>query len=148
MLPAGEAEASMAETITVETRVAAPIEEVWRAWNTPEDIKSWNAASEDWRTTSSTVDLRVGGAFSFRMEAKDGSAGFDFAGVYTEVVPRKLIASAMGDRTLRVEFLEGEDGVVVRETFDSEPTHSIEQQRAGWQSILDRFKRHVETGRT
>ena len=76
--------------ITVETTVAAPIEDVWRAWTTPEDIKRWNAASDDWHTTAATVDLRVGGRFSSRMEAKDGSMGFDFAGTYTEVVPHEL----------------------------------------------------------
>ena len=81
--------------ITVETTVAAPIEEVWRAWTTPDDIKQWNAASDDWHTTAATVDLRVGGPFSSRMEAKDGSMGFDFAGTYTKVVPHELIECTM-----------------------------------------------------
>ena len=130
--------------ITVETTVAAPVEEVWRAWTTPEDIKRWNAASDDWHTTASTVDLRVGGQFSSRMEAKDGSMGFDFAGTYTKVVPHELIECAFGDRTMVVEFLKAGDRVTVRETFDAEETHSTEQQRAGWQAILDRFARHVE----
>ena len=130
--------------ITVETTVRAPIAEVWRAWTSPDDIKQWNAASADWHTTEASVDLRAGGAFSSRMEAKDGSMGFDFAGTYTNVVPNQLIESAFGDRTMRVEFSEGEGGVTVRETFDAESTHSVEQQRAGWQAILDNFARHVE----
>lgn len=130
--------------ITVETTVAAPIGEVWRAYTTPEDIKQWNAASDDWHTTAAVVDLRVGGAFSSRMEAKDGSAGFDFAGTYTNIVKHALIEYTFGDRTAQVEFADGPEGVRVRVTFDSEPTHSIEQQRDGWQAILDRFARHVE----
>ncbi len=130
--------------ITVETQVAAPIEEVWRAWTTPEDIKQWNAASDDWHTTAATVDLREGGEFSSRMEAKDGSAGFDFAGTYTRVVPHELIEFAFGDRAARVEFLQADGGVLVRETFDAETTYTPEQQQAGWQAILDNFARHVE----
>ncbi|MEX8500219.1 SRPBCC family protein [Leptothrix ochracea] len=130
--------------ITVETLVHAPIDAVWRAWTTPEDIKQWNAASDDWHTTAAAVDLRVGGGFSSRMEAKDGSMGFDFAGTYTQVVPHALLACAFGDRTMQVEFVAGTEGVTVRETFDAEATHSVEQQRAGWQAILDRFARHVE----
>ena len=137
----------MTEKITVETQIAAPIDRVWAAWNTPEDIIRWNAASDDWHTTKSTVDLRVGGAYSSRMEAKDGSMGFDFAGTYTEVVEHRLIESTFGDRTLTVEFLSAPDGVTVRETFDAETTHSLEQQRDGWQSILNNFKKHVETSR-
>lgn len=134
----------MAEMITVEATVAAPIAKVWSAWNTPDDIIQWNAASDDWHTTKSTVDLRVGGEYSSRMEAKDGSFGFDFAGTYTQVIEHKLIESAFGDRKLLVEFLESADGVIVRETFEAEETHSIEQQRFGWQSILNKFKAHVE----
>jgi uncharacterized protein YndB with AHSA1/START domain len=133
--------------ITVEAHVAAPIQDVWRAWNTPDDIKRWNAASDDWHTTKAVVDLRVGGAFSSRMEAKDGSMGFDFAGTYTKVVEHKLIESVFGDRVLLVEFISDHDGVTVRETFDAESTHSLEQQRSGWQAILDNFKRHVESRR-
>ena len=131
--------------ITVETIVNAPIESVWRAWTTPEDIKQWNTASADWHTTTASVDLRVGGTFSSRMEAKDGSMGFDFSGTYTKLVDYQLIESAfLGDRVLRVEFLGGTNGVTVRETFDAEPTHSVEQQRDGWQAILNNFARHVE----
>lgn len=130
--------------ITVETTVVAPIDEVWRAWTTPDDIKHWNAASDDWHTTAATVDLRVGGAFSSRMEAKDGSFGFDFAGTYTKVVPRQLIEMAFGGRVAVVEFIRKDGGVVVRETFDAEETHSVEQQRQGWQAILNRFARYAE----
>jgi uncharacterized protein YndB with AHSA1/START domain len=133
--------------ITVETTVAAPIENVWRAYTTPEDIKQWNAASDDWHTTAASVDLRVGGAFSSRMEAKDGSMGFDFAGTYTNIVPHKLIEYSFGDRAAQVEFTEGAPGVKVRVTFDSDSTYPIDHQRGGWQAILDNFKRHVEASR-
>ena len=130
--------------INVETTVAAPIEQVWRAYTAPADIEQWNAASDDWHTTAATVDLREGGKFSSRMEAKDGSMGFDFAGTYTKVIKNKLIEYSFGDRAARVEFTPGPQGVAVRVTFDSEETHPIEQQRQGWQSILDNFARHVE----
>lgn len=130
--------------ITIETKVAAPMEQVWKAWTTPSDITQWNAASDDWHTTTATVDLRVGGSFSSRMEAKDGSVGFDFCGIYTRVVDRELLECLMGDRSLLVEFVDGQDSVVVRETFDAEATHSEGQQRQGWQAILDHFKKYVE----
>ncbi|MFO1270309.1 MAG: SRPBCC family protein [Rubrivivax sp.] len=130
--------------ITVSTTVAAPLAEVWRAYTTPEDIKAWNAASADWHTTAATVDLRPGGRFSSRMEAKDGSFGFDFAGEYTQVVPQRLIEYRFGDRSARVDFEPGADGVKVTVTFDAETTHSEEQQRGGWQAILDNFARHVQ----
>jgi len=129
--------------ITVEATLSAPIETVWRAYTTPEEIVQWNAASDDWHTTASTVDLRVGGAFSSRMEAKDGSVGFDFAGTYTKIVPRRLIEYAFGGRSAQVEFADGPDGVTVRVAFDAEMDNSIEQQREGWQAILDNFARHV-----
>ena len=130
--------------ITVETLVNAPIADIWRAYTTPEDIKHWNTASDDWHTTNSSVDLRVGGAFSSRMEAKDGSMSFDFAGTYTRIEKHKLIEYAFGDRSGRVEFIPGKDGVLVRVTFDAETENPIEQQRGGWQAILDSFARHVE----
>lgn len=129
--------------ITVSTTVAAPLQEVWRAYTTPEDIRLWNAASPDWHTTAASVDLRPGGRFRSRMEAKDGSFGFDFEGEYTRVVPHELIEYAFGDRTGVVEFADGANGVTVTVTFDSESTHSEEQQRTGWQAILDNFGRHV-----
>lgn len=133
--------------IAVETIIAAPIEQVWRAYTTPEDIKQWNAASDDWHTTAAAVDLGVGGAFSSRMEAKDGSMWFDFAGTYTNIVKHKLIEYSFGDRAAQVEFVENPQGVTVRVTFDGESTHSSEQQREGWQAILNNFARHVEARR-
>ena len=130
--------------ITVEARIKAPVAKVWAAYTTPEDIVQWNTASDDWHTTKSTVDLRPGGAFSSRMEAKDGSFGFDFEGTYTAVVPHQRIEYTFGDRSGTVEFDESDEGVTVRSTFDAETEHPIEQQRFGWQSILNRFAQHVE----
>ena len=134
--------------ITVERAIEAPIAEVWRAYTTPADIVQWNAASDDWHTTRATVDLRVGGAFSSRMEAKDGSFGFDFAGTYTRVVPLEALEYSFGDRIASVDFVRGDDAVTVRITFDAEEQHAVEQQRQGWQAILDRFARHVLAGRS
>lgn len=131
--------------IVVETNVRAPIEKVWQAYTTPEDIVQWNAASDDWHTTRSSVDLRIGGTFSSRMEAKDGSFGFDFAGTYTNVIPHRLIEYAFGDRTATVTFTASPEGVNVTVSFDAETTHSDEQQRDGWQAILNNFARHVES---
>jgi len=130
--------------IVVTTVVEAPLQEVWRAYTTPDDIKVWNTASPDWHTTASSVDLRPGGKFSSRMEAKDGSFGFDFAGEYTRVVPHELIEYAFGDRFGLIEFAACDEGVRVTITFDGEATHSEEQQRTGWQAILDSFARHVK----
>jgi len=133
--------------INVETTVAAPMSAVWAAYTTPEDIIQWNAASDDWHTTASVVDLREGGDFSSRMEAKDGSMGFDFAGTYTKIVPHELIEYAFGDRSAQVAFAETPEGARVRVTFEAESTHPVEMQQQGWQAILNNFKRHVEAGR-
>ena len=130
--------------ITVENTINAPIAEVWKAYTSPEDIKQWNAASDDWHTPSATVDLREGGAFSSRMEAKDGSMGFDFAGTYTKIVENKLIAYEFGDRTAEIAFTPEGKGVRVRVSFDPEQENPADMQREGWQSILDSFKRYVE----
>jgi uncharacterized protein YndB with AHSA1/START domain len=131
--------------ITVETLVKANLDSVWDAWNNPDDINQWNAASDDWHTTRSAVDLREGGKFSARMEAKDGSAGFDFEGTYTRVVPQRAIEYRMTDgREVKIQFSEAADGVLVRETFDAETENDPEVQREGWQAILDNFARHVE----
>lgn len=130
--------------IIVETIVNAPIEKVWLAYNSPEHIVKWNAASEDWHTTSSSVDLREGGKFSSRMEAKDGSFGFDFAGTYTKIIENKLIEYSFGERTAKVEFSEVSGGVKVVVEFESEETHSVEQQQQGWQAILNSFRGYVE----
>jgi uncharacterized protein YndB with AHSA1/START domain len=129
--------------ITVETNIKAPIDKVWNSYITPDAIVKWNAASDDWHTVSSRVDLRVGGEFSSRMEAKDGSVGFDFAGIYTKIVHNKLIEYTFGERKAKVEFVDNESDVVVKVTFDAEKENSIEQQRNGWQAILDNFRKYV-----
>jgi uncharacterized protein YndB with AHSA1/START domain len=131
--------------LTVETNVAAPIGTVWSIYTTPADIKLWNTPCSDCHTTSASVDLREGGAFCSRMESKDGSMKFDFAGTYTKIVPHKRIEYIFGDRKAEVEFEPGKNGVHVRVTFDTETVHPIEQQRDGWQAILDNFARHTET---
>ena len=131
--------------ITIETIVKADIEAVWNAWNNPDHIKQWNAASDDWHTTASTVDLQVGGKFSSRMEAKDGSMGFDFEGTYTRVIEKELIEYVLGDdRPVSISFHQEGGRVRIVETFEAEDEHSAEQQRQGWQAILDNFARHVE----
>jgi uncharacterized protein YndB with AHSA1/START domain len=133
--------------ITVETTVHAPIAKVWGAYTTPSDIKQWNAASDDWHTTQSAVDLRVGGLFTSRMEAKDGSFGFDFAGTYTKVVPQELLEFSFGDRAASVEFVKGAQAITVRVRFDAETENSVEQQQQGWQAILNNFAKYVEAKR-
>lgn len=130
--------------ITVETLVAAPLQTVWDSWTTPEDIMAWNAASDDWHTTAARVDLREGGEFSSRMEARDGSMGFDFAGVYTVVAPLSRLEARFGDREMIVEFIQTAEGVRIREAFDSDGEYPEDMQRQGWQAILDRFKAHTE----
>ncbi len=132
------------ESITVAVEVAAPVEVVWSVYTTPADIMQWNAASEDWHTPAASVDLREGGAFCSRMEAKDGSAGFDFAGVYTQVVLHERIEYAFGDRHAKVDFIKTDEGTRVEVTFDPEDEFPLEVQRGGWQAILDNFARHVE----
>jgi uncharacterized protein YndB with AHSA1/START domain len=134
--------------ITIESSVNAPLNKVWHAWNNPADIKQWNSASDDWHTTHSEVDLREGGKFVSRMEAKDGSAGFDFGGEYTRVVPNQLIEYRMDDgREVKTEFSEVSNGVRVKTVFDAETQNSPELQQQGWQAILDNFRRHVEAKR-
>jgi uncharacterized protein YndB with AHSA1/START domain len=131
--------------ISVATKVNAPIEKVWAAYTNPEDIVQWNAASDDWHTTKSTVDLRVGGQFSSRMEAKDGSFGFDFEGTYTKVIPHQLIEYEFGGRLAQISFSAAEsDQVLVTVSFDTEDENDVELQRQGWQAILDNFNRHVQ----
>ena len=131
--------------ITVETVVKADPNTVWAAWNSPADIQHWNTASPDWHTPRASLDLREGGKFSVRMEARDGAEGFDFEGTYTRVEPRKRIEYTMSDgRTVQVEFAEQAEGVLVRETFDAESENSPELQRQGWQAILDSFARYAE----
>jgi uncharacterized protein YndB with AHSA1/START domain len=130
--------------ITVEATIAAPVAKVWHAYVTPADIVQWNAASDDWHTTTASVDLREGGAFSSRMEAKDGSFGFDFAGTYNKVVAQKLIGYDFGDRKAEVHFEPRGESVLVRVEFDPEKENSVEMQKGGWQAILNNFKKYVE----
>lgn len=131
--------------ITVETLVHADPDTTWQAWTTPDDVVQWNAANADWHTTQSTIDLRVGGRMTSRMEAKDGSMGFDFAGTFTEVDAPRLLAFRLDDgREVRVAFAQQPDGVRVTETFDADDQTDPDFQRQGWQAILDNFARHVE----
>ena len=133
------------QIITIKTIVNASIETVWTYWTEPEHIKKWNSASEDWHTTVAENDLRVHGKFLSRMEAKDGSFGFDFGGVYDEIKLYDVIAYTLGDeRKVRIDFVFKDNKTEVTETFEAESTNSIEMQQAGWQSILDNFKRYTE----
>jgi len=133
------------EPITVQATVNAPLSRVWDKWTTPRDVMAWNNASEDWHTPSAQNDLRVGGKFIYRMASRDGNSGFDFSGVYYEVIPDKRIAYTLEDgRKVNIEFNALGDGVKVTETFDPEQENTAELQRAGWQAILDNFKRYVE----
>jgi uncharacterized protein YndB with AHSA1/START domain len=130
-------------TITVTATIAAPIENVWECFTDPVHIVKWNNASPDWHTPRATNDLRVGGRFLSRMEAKDGSAGFDFEGTYTNVVPHERIAYVMDDgRKVEVVFEAG-DITQVTTTFDPETENTLEMQQKGWQSILDNFAQYV-----
>ena len=132
--------------ISIETTVNAPIEQVWSAWVTPENIKQWNFASDDWCCPDALIDLTVGGKFSYRMEAKDGSMGFDFEGKFTSIDENSHIEYALEDgRKVSITFSKVEQGIRIVETFEAEDEHSGEQQKRGWQSILNNFKRHVET---
>jgi uncharacterized protein YndB with AHSA1/START domain len=134
-----------AVSITVEATINAPVEKVWKLYTTPEDIMKWNSASEDWHTTASTNDLRPGGTFSSRMEAKDGSFGFDFGGTYDEVITHKTIAYTLGDgRKSKVNFGATGNQTWVTVTFDAETQNPIEMQKGGWQAILNSFKKYAE----
>jgi uncharacterized protein YndB with AHSA1/START domain len=134
------------KVIAVESTVNAPIEKVWDSFTNPEHVTQWNAASPDWHSPSAQNDLRKGGSFTYRMEAKDGSFGFDFGGIYDEVRTNEHISYTMADdRRVTVDFIPSESGVRVVEKFDAESTNSEEMQRAGWQAILDNFKRHTES---
>jgi uncharacterized protein YndB with AHSA1/START domain len=131
--------------ITISILVKADAAKVWSAWTTPADINQWNAASDDWHNPRSTNDLRVGGRFCYRMEARNGEFGFDFEGTYTEIEPQRRIAYVMDDdRGVTIDFLMVDGGIQVVETFDAEDVNAAEMQRQGWQAILDRFAAHVE----
>lgn len=129
----------------MEAIVNAPADKVWELWTEPEHITKWNNASEDWHTTRAENDLHVGGKFLSRMEAKDGSAGFDFEGTYTQVKTNEAIVYTIADgRKVEVTFTSAGDATKVVETFEAENENPIEMQRGGWQAILDSFKKYAE----
>ncbi len=135
----------MTSKIHIETSIQAPLEKVWEFYTTPQHIQQWNQASEDWHTPHAENDLRAGGKFLSRMEAKDGSFGFDFEGVYDAVDPKERIAYSMADgRQVEIGFISKGSATEMRIDFDPESENSIEMQRAGWQAILDNFKKYVE----
>lgn len=135
------------EKITVSTKINAPIDKVWQYFNDPAHVVKWNSADETWHTPRAENDLRVGGTFNYRMEAKDGSSGFDFGGVYDEVVMNGKISYTMSDgRHVETVFAGEGDETTVTTTFDPETENTMELQRDGWQSILNNFKKHVEQG--
>ena len=131
--------------ITVENNINSPVEKVWQYWTMPERITQWNNASEDWHTPSAENDLRVGGSFLYRMEAKDGSFGFDFGGIYDAITTNKYIEYTIGDdRKVKITFTADGNKTKVTESFEAESEHSIEMQQGGWQAILDNFKKYTE----
>lgn len=132
-------------SITINITLNAPVEKVWDYFSIPEHITKWNFASDEWHSPKAENDFRVGGKFVLRMEAKDGSFGFDFTGVYDEVKPHQLIAYTLDDgRKVKINFEEAGSESTIVETFDAESTHSYEMQRDGWQAILHNFKKYVE----
>lgn len=132
-------------TITVETTVQASLQKVWDAWTGSEHIKNWNHASDDWECPHAENNLQVGGKFLFTMAAKDGSASFDFNGVYTDVVPLSHIMYTIeGGRTVSITFTETGEGIHIVETFEAETMNPEDMQRDGWQAILTNFKNYVE----
>ena len=131
--------------IRVQVTVNAPIEKVWFFWTNPEFIIKWNNASDDWHTTKAENNLIVGGKFSSRMEAKDGSEGFDLWGTYDEIVYPERITYTMGDgRKAEIDFIDISDMTEIIESFEAETENSLELQQGGWQAILDNFKKLVE----
>ena len=133
------------QVITVQQVVHAPLEKVWNCWTRPEHITQWNHASPEWHSPRAENDLQAGGRFNFRMEARDGSMGFDFGGTYDAVTPQKQIAYTIADgRKVTVQFEPDGNGIRVTEQFEAEGTHSLEMQQAGWQAILDNFKAYTE----
>ncbi|WP_010278112.1 SRPBCC family protein [Paenibacillus senegalensis] len=138
-------EASKPVKVTVEAIVQAPVAKVWSSWTEPEHIMKWSQASEDWHAPHAENDLRVGGKFVTRMEAKDGSMGFDFDGVYDEVKLHQTISYTLGDgRKVEITFVDQGETTKIIETFDAENSHPVDFQQAGWQAILDNFKRYTE----
>lgn len=136
----------MATTITVSAQVAVSPEKAWELWNTPQHITQWNSPSPEWHSPTAENELKEGGKFSFRMEAKDGSMGFDFAGAYDRIIPNEHLEYTMGDgRKCIVKFTPKDSGTFIEETFDPENINPEEMQRAGWQAILDNFKQYAES---
>ena len=132
--------------VTVQVIVNSIVENVWKCWTTENDILKWNHASDDWHTTKVVNDLKIGGEFSYRMEARDGSFGFDFGGRYDAVVEQKLLGYILGDgRKVIIEFKTNNQVTTVIQTFDAENENPIEMQQAGWQSIMNNFKKYVES---
>jgi uncharacterized protein YndB with AHSA1/START domain len=132
--------------ITVQTTVRTTLEKAWECWTKPEHIRHWAFASDDWEAPTAENDLRVGGIFKTRMQAKDGSAGFEFGGVYSNIIELGLIEYDLGDRRhVKITFQESPEGIIVTELFDPELQNRVEKQRAGWQSIMDNFKKYAET---
>jgi len=137
--------AAQKKIITIIAKINAPVKEVWNQWTDPTQIVHWNNASEDWHTTYAENDLKVGGKFLSRMEAKDGSFGFDFSGEYTKVEHHSQIDYELADgRKVQISFVSRGNETFVTENFEAEKENSLEIQKAGWQSILDNFKKHVE----
>jgi len=133
------------ERITIQTTVNAPLQLVWIYWTDPQHIVNWNFASDDWHSPSAENDLRVGGKFLSRMEARDGSFGFDFGGIYTEVEEFRRIAYDMTDeRSVEADFSEKDGKTTIMQTFDPEQTNPIEMQRDGWQAIMENFRKYAE----
>ncbi len=132
--------------ISVGTIINVPLPLVWHYWTMPEHIIKWNHASDDWQTSRAQNDLQVGGKFSSRMEAKDGSVGFDFEGMYDIVILHQIIEYTLTDgRKVKIVFDERDDKTSLVETFDAENQNPIELQRFGWQSIIDNFKKYAES---
>ena len=132
--------------ITVETIVHAPVSTVWKRWTTPEDIIRWNNASDDWHTPHARNDLREGGEFVYRMEAKDGSMGFDFGGVYNKIIPQEFIEYTIGDgRKVEIHFTGLNSNTKVVEIFEAENENAVKLQHNGWQAILNNFKNYTES---
>jgi uncharacterized protein YndB with AHSA1/START domain len=139
---------TLKNAITVETSINAPVEKVWEFWTKPEHITKWCFASDDWHAPSAENDLKAGGKFSTRMEAKDGSFGFDFGGIYDDVKTNELITYKMDDgRKVRIEFHPEEKGTKVTEIFEPESQNPIEMQKGGWQAIMNNFKKYAEASK-
>lgn len=132
--------------ITVEATVNTPVTKVWKAWNTPSDIMQWNSADPSWHCPSSENDLKAGGVFKNRMEARDGSFGFDFEGVYDKVELYKEIIYTMSDgRKATTLFTEQNGKTTIATTFDAETQNDPELQKQGWQAILNNFVKYLES---